>query len=214
MLSFSIPVKSGDTKKFFDFTVESRVLLFAGSRYLSVNNQTSSDLINAFGSIGFSFLIGCATGVDESFRRALSCSDYKDRTIVALAFPQRVNRCYGLNSMVVSRGMPPKIALAKRTIWMSSYCSLLILFPSDPIGKPQPLLSKELGKGSALAFNNAIKNNKPVFVVSGSSPKESDLYTVLPSNLFGVIDGYWCIPNVYKNTGLCNETPYNPTAII
>ena len=82
MLSFSIPVKSGNTKKFFDFTVESRVLLFAGSRYLSVNNQTSSDLINAFGSIGFSFLIGCATGVDESFRKALSCSDYKDRTIV------------------------------------------------------------------------------------------------------------------------------------
>ena len=125
-------------------------------------------------------------------------------TIVALAFPQRVNRCYGLNSMVVSRdNIPPKIALAKRTIWMSSYCSLLILFPSDPIGK-----------GSALAFNNAVKNNKPIFVVSGSSPKESDLYTVLPSNLFGVIDGYWCIPNVYKNTGLCNEIAYHPTAAI
>ena len=72
MLSFSVPTDTG----FFDFTSESRSILFAGSRHISINGQVCHDLISAFGSIGFSFLTGCAKGVDNSFRLALSESDY------------------------------------------------------------------------------------------------------------------------------------------
>jgi hypothetical protein len=94
----------------------------------------------------------------------------------------------------VPDGLLPKVALAKRTLWMTSRCSLLVLFPSDPIGR-----------GSALAFKSAIYNNKPVFVVTSTRPAESDLYSVYPSSLFGVVEGFWCIPPVYAETGLCYE---------
>ncbi len=70
----------------------------------------------------------------------------------------------------------------------------MILFPANI-----------LGKGSALAFKSAVMSSKPVFVVSDRPPKESDLYTVLKTNLFGIVEGYFCIPPVYKKTGLCYE---------
>ena len=202
MISFSIPIKSGGSSDFFDFTVDSHCVSFAGSRFLSVDQQTAKDLVNIFGSIGFSFLTGCANGVDSSFRSALAGSAYKERAIVALAFPDRACRCFDLNSFVVSDGHPPRAALAKRTVWMCCRSSLLVLFPSTPIGK-----------GSALAFRTAIKNNKPVFVVSETPPEESESYMILPSGLFGIAQGYWCIPEALKKTGLSNEMRYRRTAI-
>jgi hypothetical protein len=84
---------------------------------------------------------------------------------------------------------------------MASNSSILLLFPSDPIGK-----------GSTLAFRTAIGNNKPVFVVTHHKPDESSLYMIYSSSLFGVVSGYWCIPNIYLNTGSCNELKYNPAA--
>jgi hypothetical protein len=192
MVSFSVPVKSG----FFNFSVESGRVLFAGSRHGIVSRQVCKDLISAFGGLGFSFLTGCASGVDESFRLALSESDYSQSTIVACAFKERAERFKDIFTLfVVPEGLLPRVALAKRTLWMCSRCSLLILFPSDP-----------MGKGSALAFKSAILNNKLVFVVSKTKPQESSLYTVLSSNLFGVVDGFWCVPPVYADTGLCYET--------
>ena len=95
---------------------------------------------------------------------------------------------------VVPEGLPARAALAKRTLWMTSRCTMLVLFPSDPIGK-----------GSALAFKSAIMASKPVFIVTERRPKESDLYQVFPSNLFGIVSGYWCLPPVYGKTGLCYE---------
>ena len=195
MITFQVPVRDNKTNSFFCFKVESGSVLFAGSRHLTINKQVCKDLISAFGSLGFCFTTGCARGVDQSFRLALSESDYKDSSLVACAFKNRADQLKDIYSLyVVPDGLHPKAALAKRTLWMTSRCSLLILFPSDPIGK-----------GSALAFRSAIYNNKPVFIVSKTKPKESNLYTVMSSNLFGVVDGYWCIPPVYQKTGLCYE---------
>jgi hypothetical protein len=192
MVSFSVP----QDRSFFNFSVEQGRVMFAGSRNMSVPRQVCKDLISAFGSLGFCFMTGCAAGVDESFRFALSESDYSGSTIVACAFKDRAERLKDVFTLfVVPDGLAPKVALAKRTLWMTSRCSLLILFPSDPVGK-----------GSALAFKSAIHNNKPVFVVSKTKPQESSLYTVLSSNLFGVVDGFWCVPPVYADTGLCYET--------
>ena len=195
MFKFSIPLHDNGGKRFFTFSVEPKRLLFAGSRNITLSSQVCSDLISQFGKLGFTFLTGCAKGVDESFRHAFAESEYKDNSMVACAFRDRAESLKGVYPLyVVPDGLPPKVALAKRTLWMTSRCSLLILFPSDPIGR-----------GSALAFKSAIYNNKPVFVVTSTRPADSDLYSVYPSSLFGVVEGYWCIPPVYADTGLCYE---------
>ena len=192
MVSFSIPLGKDE---FFTFSIEPRCLVLAGSRKRFIDKQVCSDLISAFGSLGFSFLTGCAKGVDECFRHTLATSDYADTTIVACAFKERAQKLRGIYRLIVApQGLPPRVALAKRTLWMTSRCTMLLLFPSDPIGK-----------GSALAFKSAIMNNKPVFVVSSSRPKDSDLYSVYPSNLFGTVNGFWCVPPTYQDTGLCYE---------
>jgi hypothetical protein len=194
MISFSVPVKNNNGR-FFNFSVESGAVLFAGSRHLTVSYQVCSDLIKALRLQGFGFMTGCAHGVDESFRHALALSDSKNSSLVACAFRERQKRIKDIYSLfVVPDGLPPKVALAKRTLWLTNKCSMLILFPSDPIGR-----------GSALAFKSAIYNSKPVFIVSKTKPKESNLYTLMRSNLFGVIDGFWAVPPVYQLTGLCHE---------
>src|SRR4030042_2185732 len=110
MVSFSIPVEIG----FFNFSVEAGRVMFAGSRHGWVSSQTASDLISAFGRLGFSFLTGCAKGVDESFRLALSESAYSDSTIVACAFKKRVEELKGIFTLfVVPERLSPKAALAK-----------------------------------------------------------------------------------------------------
>ena len=151
MIDFSIPLKNNN---FFSFSVESRRMLFAGSRNINLDQQLCLDLINAFGSLGFSFLTGWS----------IFCRPWQNRHF---ALP---------------------------VLKMTSSCALLILFPSNPIGK-----------GSSLAFKSTIMSNKPVFIVTKTKPVYSDLYSVFPSNLFGVIDGYWVIPPVYQDTGLCHE---------
>ena len=196
MLSFSVnTVKDSGSPALFNFSVETSLLAFAGSRSMTVSPVICNDLVSIFGSLGFSFITGCADGVDASFRRAISDSDYIAMSIVACAFKSRYNRLRGVFPLyVVPENIPPKAALAKRTLWITSRCSMLILFPSDPIGR-----------GSALAFKSAIMNSKPVFVVTDTRPKESSLYIVLKSNLFGIVDGYWCIPHIYGKTGLAYE---------
>ena len=191
MVTFSVP----NNKDFINFSVDTGRVLFAGSRNITIPRQICNGLIAQLGKLGFAFLTGCAKGVDESFRHALAESDFKDTSIVACAFRDRAERLKGVYPLyVVPDGLAPKVALAKRTLWMTSRCSLLILFPSDPIGR-----------GSALAFKSAIYNNKPVFIVTSTRPAKSDLYSVYPSSLFGVVEGYWCIPPVYQDTGLCYE---------
>ncbi len=90
MVTFSVPVKQGRTEFCFRFAVQEAGVLFAGSRYGQVPQSTCKALINGLAHQGFSFWVGCANGVDQCFRKALSESDYKDRTFVGCAFRKKV----------------------------------------------------------------------------------------------------------------------------
>jgi hypothetical protein len=194
MFYFSVPDAAGPDG-FATFGIRTKGLLFAGSRNREVEPEVCRLLVERFGTLGFSFLTGCASGVDKSFRRALSRSTYTEQSLVACAFPDRVDRAYGLTALhVVPEGLPPRVALARRTLWMTERCSLLVLFPAEP-----------MGRGSSLAFRSAIMQSKPVFTVQESPPRESDLYTIYPSSLYGIVSGYWCVPPVYAASGLCTE---------
>ena len=105
MCEFKIPLKD---LKFFTFKLESERLMLADSRHFEVDGQTATSLIKAFGSLGFSFMTGCANGVDASFKKALSYSDYKEKSIIACAFKKRVKEDDCLLSLfVVPEGLPP-----------------------------------------------------------------------------------------------------------
>ena len=206
MTTFSIPLHNDD-RGFVSFKVEHEILMIAGSKHIDIDPQICTDIIGAFIRMDFSFVTVCASGVDKSFRDALTLSDYRDKSMIACAFKKRAFKNKGVfRSFVIPEGLSPKVALAKRTLWMAQRCSMLLLFPSYPVGR-----------GSLLAFKSVIMGNKPVFVVPpphdmrrlrGDMPilQGSDLYTVYPSSLFGIVKGWWCLPPVYADTGYCHES--------
>jgi len=197
MVDFTIPLSDGEEDgRLMRFTVDNRCLLFAGSRHITLPHDLCHALVERAGSLEFGMMTGCASGVDRSFSIAIGQSQYKERAIVACAFRRRMKQvAEGLCALhVVPLGLPPKVALAKRTLWMTNMCTMLVLFPAHP-----------MGPGSRLAFASAIMNEVPVFVVQDARPPESDLYGIYPSDLFGLIKGFWCVPPVYQETGLCYE---------
>jgi hypothetical protein len=201
MVKFNIPVSQRDKKAVFSFSVPEISVLFAGSRYKIVPQQTCRNLVHQFGIKGFSFFVGCAEGVDRSFRRELSQSEYKDRCFVACAFEQRLKyfHSYGLfASVVVPKNLSPKAALQRRTIWMVKRCSLVVLFPENP-------RDNSWGKGSSLVYRASMYHLKPVFVVCSTPPRKSIHYRVVSSNLFGAVDGYWVVPHPVSDGGTCDE---------
>jgi len=206
MVTFSVPIKrqEGETnekEKYFRFAVPEMSVLFAGSRYLEVPQRTCQDLVQQFAEYSFSFLVGCAGGVDRSFRKALAYSPYKDRCFVACAFPHRIKHSYSYGlfaSVVVPQNLPPKAALHRRTVWLVRRCSMVVLFPENPF-------DNTWGKGSRLAFRASMSHLKPAFVVCSFPPKNSIHYRILPSSLFGVVKGYWVIPHPVSDGGTCGE---------
>jgi len=98
MFEFHIPLKGSS---FYSFCLDGSRLLFAGSRHFEVKPDIAGDLIKVFGSLGFTFMTGCATGVDESFRKALADSEYSANTIIACAFQKRVRDIKGLQALFV-----------------------------------------------------------------------------------------------------------------
>jgi len=213
MLTFSIPLEEEpETKadssinhhraKFFSFSVAQMSVLFAGSRYRVLPKSLCILLVQALAKQGFSFLVGCAEGVDRSFRRAISTSEYHNRCFVACAFHHRLKHSYTYGlfaSVVVPENIPPKAALHRRTVWMVKRCSMVVLFPENPEH------GGGWGKGSKLVFRAALYNLKPLFVVCSSPPPASIHYRVLRSNLFGVVDGWWVVPHPVKEGGLCDD---------
>lgn len=205
MLTFSVPVKSitqGEDNTFYSFSLTHKAVLFAGSRNLTLPKQTCSCLIEAFARLGFGFFVGCANGVDRSFRLAMADSSYQDKCFVACAFENRTKPAYSYGlfaSVVVPDNLHPKAALYRRTLWLVRRCAMILLLPENPFN------NNRWGKGSSLAFRAAIFHLKPVFVVTGSPPKNSLLYRVLPSDLFGVVQGYWVVPHPIKKGGTCDE---------
>ena len=167
------------------FRVKPEVVAFAGSRRGSLPETVASALVHSFYALGFTFFTGCATGIDECFRQVLIQRPYDQHLMVACAFESRARR---LDSgrlaafTVVPAGLSPAAALHRRTVWIVRRCGLLVLFPS------------EWGRGSALAFRTAVYNLKPVFCVSPATPPPSPLYRIFPASLFGIVSGFWVIP--------------------
>ena len=164
----------------------SGVVCFAGSRYGSVPEATV--LVSLLTSNGVSFLVGCATGVDRSFRQALV--PYASRTTVHCAFPARARQIAqsGLAAVCsVGNAPPPAAALHRRTVGMVSDCTSLVLFPDNPC-------TGTWGRGSSLAFRTAVQQHKRVFVVTAIPPLAKRDTRVVPASLCGIVSGYLVVP--------------------
>lgn len=189
MVTFSVPSHTGATAH--SFRVRPQSVAFAGSRNGAVTLETSSALVEGFGQLGFGFVTGCASGIDGCFRLAFaSKTAFAERSIVACAFEDRARRfAVGeiFASVVVPDGLSPAAALHRRTVWIVRHCSLLVLLPDNP-------RTGRWGCGSRLAFDTARRNLKPVFLVTKTPPKPSVGESIFSSNLFGVTDGFWVVP--------------------
>ena len=103
-------------------------------------------------------LRGLRDGVDAAFRAALAHSACgPDEVFVGCAFGQRARRCRAeglFASAVVPEGIPPRAALARRTLWLVKRSSLVVLFPERPA-------DRQWGPGSRLAYRSALYHLKP-----------------------------------------------------
>ncbi len=198
MVRFSVPVRGKAPA--FRFSVQELGVLFAGSRHQRVPQEVCRALVQGLGDSGFRFWVGCAPGVDQSFRKALSASPHRERVFVGCAFSERISSptSYGLfASVVVPRGLSPAAALRRRTLWLVKRSCLVVLFPEIP-------LSTQWGAGSRLVYRSALEQLKPVFAVCSTPPASSPDYRVLPSELFGV-HGYWVVPHPLEEGGFCDD---------
>lgn len=189
MVTFSVPRRSSLHP--LSFRVRPQSVAFAGSRNGAVSRTCASALVEGFSHLGFGFLTGCAPGIDRCFRCAFASNkEAAERAIVACAFEDRARR-FSVGeifaSVVVPAGLSPAAALHRRTVWVIRHASLLVLFPANPV-------TGGWGRGSRLAFTTARHNFKPVFLVTANPPKSLAGESVCPSNLFGVLDGYWVVP--------------------
>lgn len=204
MVTFTIPIpgsKQSGQEPSFSFSVKEQAVMLAGSRNRDLPLDMCKDLVKELRLKGFGFLVGCAYGVDRSFRQALCYAPYHKHTFVACAFETRTApiHSFGLDAfVVVPKNSPPKTALHRRTIWMVRRCQMLIVFPIDP-------KTGKWGKGSTLAFNSAIHNLKPVFVAAKTPPPENPLYIILPGDLFGIVSGFWAVPHPMEKGGTCED---------
>jgi len=204
MVKISIPINEHQQEvkqKYFSFSVHAQAIMLAGSRNLELPPALCETLVAKLYSLGFHFFVGCAQGVDRSFRKALSRAPANKNTFVACAFYKclKQENTFGLYaSVVVPDKIPPAAALARRTVWMARRCQFLILFPDNP-------KTNQWGKGSTLAFNSAVLNLKPVFVVSQASPPQAPLYKIFPTSLFDIVNGFWVVPHPYTQGGTCED---------
>ena len=166
------------------------VVCFAGSRRGKVNEKACDALVQSFQRLGFRFLVGCAPGVDQCFRQALSGLIPSERWTVHCAFPSRVQAIKKAGSpaiCMVSNAPSAAAALHRRTVTMISEGSFLVLFPDDPA-------TGAWGRGSQLAFNTAVQQHKRAFIVTNFPPLSTKQLRVTAGTLFGVVSGYWVSP--------------------
>lgn len=167
-------------------SMHSSIMCFAGSRYGSI--PQAAEFVSAMATHGASFLVGCAPGVDRSFRQALV--GYASRTTVHCAFPARARQIArsGLKAVCTAgNATSPAAALHHRTVGMISDCTSLILFPDNP-------RTGIWGRGSSLAFRTAVEQHKRVFVVTTIPPLATRHIRVVPASFCGVVSGYLVVP--------------------
>ena len=166
------------------------VVCFAGSRKGRIGKNECRNLVSSFFRLGFDFLVGCASGIDQCFRRTLSELMQPVRWRVHCAFPSKAQAFKNKGfqaSCTVADAPSAAAALHRRTVTMVSACTLLVLFPDDPA-------TGAWGRGSRLAFNTAVQQHKPVFVVTKSPPLHTKQLQVTAGSLSGVVSGYWVTP--------------------
>jgi len=200
MVTFQVPAHNTVSDRLV-FQVPARAVLLAGSRHGSVLRRVTDDLVEHLCRADFGLLIGCAPGIDECFRKAV-CRNAaaREMSFIACAFDsrRRQNEAAGLTaSVVVPDGLSAAAALRRRTLWMVKRSVLLILFPDDPA-------TGRWGKGSRLAFQAALFQLKPVFVVTAKRPPDSPHHRIIADSFFGVMDGYWAVPHPTE-LGTCDE---------
>src|SRR6056297_1284225 len=184
-----------------EFCIPARSALLAGSRNGMIDPEVAERVTGALAAAGFSFLVGCATGVDACFRLTLAeRPQWSESTFVACAFADCVQSSVSRGlfaSVVVPDGLSRAAALRRRTLWMVKRAELVVLFPDDP-------LTGRWGRGSTLAFRAATEQLKPVFIVSSTAPRRSPVYRVVAAGLFDVVDGWWAVPHPVA-AGTCDE---------
>ena len=200
MVTFHVPTQTGAEDRLV-FKVPERAVLLAGSRHGVVAPQTAAGLVEHLCRKGFGLLIGCAPGIDECFRNAVSRNEEARETgFVACTFANRVRQSeeFGLTAgVVVPDGLSAAATLRRRTLWMVKRCVLLILFPDDP-------QTGHWGRGSRLAFQAALFQLKPVFVVTAKRPADSPHHRIIADSFYGIANGYWAVPHPTE-LGTCDE---------
>ena len=167
-----------------------RTVGFAGSRRGRISREVCRALVMVLHQRGWRLLIGCCEGIDRCFRETAADLGAGSWCTVHCAFSRRVREVesIGLDAVCRVKEVPsPAAALHWRTVLMVRECSLLVLFPDDP-------KTGRWGKGSRLAFNTAIQDHIPVFVVTAIPPLGTRQLRVTGGSLFGVLDGHWVIP--------------------
>ena len=174
----------------FEESCGGRRVLFAGGRRGRVSPQLGRGLAEELHRRGFCFLVGCADGVDASFRAALAEERYRAHTIVACAFAARQRQALvaGLDARwVVASGLPARLALRRRTLWLVQRCCLVVLFPQWPE-------DGGWGPGSRLVLRATLAQAAPVFVVATQPPVAAAGCRVSAATLFGLVAGWWVMP--------------------
>jgi len=200
MVTFQVPTHHTAADRLV-FRVPQRAILVAGSRHGTVAPETAGRFVEYLSHAGFGFLVGCAHGVDECFRNAVSRNeDARETSFIACAFAGRVGQSEeaGLTAgVVVPDGLSAAASLRRRTLWMVKRSVLLILFPDDP-------QTGHWGKGSRLAFQAALFQLKPVFVVTAKRPADSPHHRIIADSFYGITNGYWAVPHPTE-LGTCDE---------
>ncbi len=185
----------------FRFAVSGCTALLAGSRGYEVGEQTCRDILGGLARLGLGFYVGCDSGVEESFRRALSHSPWRKDAWIACASRRRAwaARSLGLDAyVVVPRGLSREVARYRRTLWMVRRCALAILFPDCR-------QDGTWGSGSRLVIRSALANLKPLFIVGERRPVVPAAYHVLPADLFAAVRGFWVVADPYGDGGTCDD---------
>ena len=176
-------------------------MLFAGSRRGQVEQPVCRALVERFRRHGFGFFVGCAeASMRRSARRWPTQRAAPTRCSSAARSAERARRCRAeglFASAVVPEGIPPRAALARRTLWLVKRSSLVVLFPERPA-------DRQWGPGSRLAYRSALYHLKPTFVVASRPPVAPAFCQVAPADLFATVDGYWVVPHTFRD-GLCDD---------
>ncbi len=200
MVTFHVPTHVTADDRLV-FKIPERAVLLAGSRHGIVGPQAAAGLVEHLCRAGFGLLIGCAPGIDASLRTAVSRNKAaRESSFIACAFTGRVgqNEAARLTAgVVVPDGLSAAAALRRRTLWMVKRCVLLVLFPDDPA-------TGRWGKGSRLAFQAALFQLKPVFVVTAKRPADSPHHRVIADNFYGITNGYWAVTHPTE-LGTCDK---------